>query len=147
MYKNHRQPYFGAPNISPTNSLMATLTNAGMRRRLGMETCPTVALNLKHIMSFNQQFRAQQVTGDPDSVAAWKYASAICAELFAWCGWNRADEFFNFKLEMFLFAYQNMGNTLPTPRSGCYFSAPRARNKVFTRQTSGHYSFFSLRFR
>jgi hypothetical protein len=51
---------------------MATPTNAGIRRRLGTEIRPSAALTLKHIL-FNQQFWAQQVTGDPDSVAAWQY--------------------------------------------------------------------------
>jgi hypothetical protein len=56
-----------------------------------MESLPSVALTLKHIL-FNQHFWALWINGDPDSVAAWQYASGICAVLFAWCGWNRAEE-------------------------------------------------------
>jgi hypothetical protein len=91
MYRSPYNRILGATHFSPTDSLVATLTNAGMRRRLGTDTGPSVALTLKHIL-FNQESRAQQVTGNPDSVAAWQYASENSADIFAWCGWNRAEQ-------------------------------------------------------
>jgi hypothetical protein len=90
-----------------------------MRRRLGTETRPSVALTVKHIL-FNHQLWAQQVTGNPDTVTAWQYASANCADFFDWCGWNRAEDFFNFKL-MSLFACQNTGNNFPYPQKWVLF--------------------------
>jgi hypothetical protein len=67
MYRSPHKLILGAPRLSPTDSLVATLINAGMRRH--KETRPSVALTMKHII-FNKEFWAQQVTGNPDSVAA-----------------------------------------------------------------------------
>jgi hypothetical protein len=54
------------PHLSPTYSLVVTLTRTGVQHRLGTETSPSVVLTLKHTLKhilFNQQYRAQQVTG------------------------------------------------------------------------------------
>jgi hypothetical protein len=72
----------GAARLSPIDSIMANLTSLGMRRHIGIGTCLSVALTLKHIL-FNQQFQEQQITGDPDAVAAWQYAYSKCVEIFA----------------------------------------------------------------
>jgi hypothetical protein len=122
----NRSPYnriLGAPRLSPTYSLVDTLTNMGMRRRLGLETRPSVALTLKHIL-FNQQFLVHQITGDPDLVAAWQYASANYADLFAWCGWNRAEE---------IFQLQNDDVAACLPEHGEQFSLPPGVGEIFLR--------------
>jgi hypothetical protein len=123
MYRSPDNRILGGPRLGPTDSLVATLTNAGMRRRLGTETRPSVALPLQHIL-FNQEFRAQQVTGNPDSVAAWQYASANSAELFAWCGWNRAEQ--NFQL-------QTEDVTFCLPEHGEHFALPPGVGALFLR--------------
>jgi hypothetical protein len=84
----------------------------------------------KHI-SFNQQFPAQQLLGDPDSVAAWQCASANCAELLLGVAGTGRKIFFNFKLKMFHFAYQNMGNNFPYPQKWVlFFCASRQKQSL-----------------
>jgi hypothetical protein len=67
----------------------------------------------------------------------WQYPSANFAEPFAWCGWNRAEEFFNFKLKMFLFAY--IMRIVPETKS-----SPDKQTEIIisSRCTSGNNHFF-----
>jgi len=82
----------GSQQLSPTDSLLATFTNRGMRRRLGTQSKPSIALQHRHIV-FNQQFRANQYHGCKDGTwMKYEFAAANLAELFAWGGWLRAME-------------------------------------------------------
>jgi len=82
----------GTSHLSPTDSILATFTNRGMRRRLGTQSKPSIALQHRHI-AFNQQFRANQYHGCEDGTwMKYEFAAANLAELFAWGGWLRAQE-------------------------------------------------------
>jgi hypothetical protein len=76
-------------------------------------------------------------------MAACQYASANCAELFACCEWNRAEEIFNFKLMMSLFACRNTGNNFPCPQEWVQFSCA-SRRKQNLHQTNKRTLFFPL---
>jgi hypothetical protein len=53
MYRDGDNNVIGASHVSPTDSVIATLSNTGMRGRLGTESRPSVALRYSHV-SFNQ---------------------------------------------------------------------------------------------
>jgi hypothetical protein len=53
MYRDRDNNVIGASHLSPTASVIATLGNKGMRRRLGTEIRPPVALRYSHVY-FNQ---------------------------------------------------------------------------------------------
>jgi hypothetical protein len=85
----------GASHLSPTDSVIATLGNKGMMRRLGTEIRPLVALRYSHV-AFNQEFRGRQYDGyGNDWLSKYDHAAANFAETCAWGGWLRAAETFS----------------------------------------------------
>jgi hypothetical protein len=62
MYRDRDNNAIGASYLSPTYCVISTLGNKGMRRRLGTEISPPVALRYSHV-AFNQDFRGRQYTG------------------------------------------------------------------------------------
>jgi type VI protein secretion system component VasK len=69
MYRDRYNTVIGASHFSPTESVITTLGNKGMRRRLGTEHRSPVALIHSHV-AFNQEFRARQYDGRGDD---WLY--------------------------------------------------------------------------
>jgi hypothetical protein len=53
IYRDRDNNVIGASQLSPTDSVIATLGNKGTRRRLGTESSPPVALRYSHV-AFNQ---------------------------------------------------------------------------------------------
>jgi hypothetical protein len=53
MYRDRDNNVIGASHLSPTEIVIATLSNKGTRRRLGTESRPPVALQYSHV-AFNQ---------------------------------------------------------------------------------------------
>jgi hypothetical protein len=95
---------------------VATLTNAGMWRRLGMQSPPPAALTLKHIL-LDKQFRAQQITNSLIGVVE--------------IGLKRS---FNFTMIMSLFLCRNTGNNFPFLQEWVQFSCT-SRLKPILHQT------------
>jgi hypothetical protein len=95
MYWDRDNNIIGASHLSPTDSVIATLGNKGMRRRLGTESRPPVALRYSRV-SFNQEFRGQKYDGcGNDWLSKYEYAAANFAETCGWGGWLRAAETFS----------------------------------------------------
>jgi hypothetical protein len=65
MYRDRDNNVIGASHLSPTDSVIATLGNKGMRRRLGTESRPPVALRYSNV-AFNQVFRGRKYDGCGD---------------------------------------------------------------------------------
>jgi hypothetical protein len=79
MYRDRDNNVIGASHFSPTYSVIATLGNKGMRRRLGAESRPPVALRYSHV-AFNQEFRGRQYDGcGKDWLSKYEYAAANVA--------------------------------------------------------------------
>jgi hypothetical protein len=92
MYQDRDNNVIGASHLSPTDSVIATLSNKGTRRRMGTESRPPVALRYNHV-AFNQEFRGRQYDGcGNDWLSKYKYAATNFAETCAWGGWLRAAE-------------------------------------------------------
>jgi hypothetical protein len=82
MYRDRYNNVIGASHISPTDSVIATLGNKCMRRCLGTEIRPPVALGCCHV-DFNQEFRGKQYDGCGDDwLSKYEYAAANFAEFF-----------------------------------------------------------------
>jgi hypothetical protein len=80
MYRDRDNNVIGASHLSPTDSVIATLGNKGMRRRLGTESRPPVALRYSHV-AFNQEFRRRQYDEcGNDWLSKYEYAAAKFAE-------------------------------------------------------------------
>jgi hypothetical protein len=97
MYRNRDNNVIGASHLSPTDRVIATLGKKGMRRHLGTESRPPVALIYSHV-AFNQEFRGRQYDGYGDDwLSKYEYAAANFAETCAWGGggWLRAAETFS----------------------------------------------------
>jgi hypothetical protein len=95
MYRDRENNIIGASHLSPTDSVIATLGNKGMTRRLGTESRPPVYLRYSHV-AFNQEFRGRQYEGcGNDWLSKYEYAAANVAETCAWGGWLRAAETFS----------------------------------------------------
>jgi hypothetical protein len=58
MYRDRDNNVIGDSHLSPTDSVIATLGNKGMRRRMVTESRPPVALRYSHV-AFNQEFRGR----------------------------------------------------------------------------------------
>jgi hypothetical protein len=94
MYRDRDNNVIGASHFSPTDSVIATLGNKGMSRRLGTESRPPVALRYSHV-AFNQEFRVRQYDGcGDDGLSKYEYTAANFAETCDWGGWLRALETF-----------------------------------------------------
>jgi hypothetical protein len=77
------------------DSVISTLSNKGMRRRLGNESRPPYALRHSHF-AFNQEFRGQKYDGcGNDWLSKYEYAAEFFSETCAWGGWLRAAETFS----------------------------------------------------
>jgi hypothetical protein len=59
MYWDRDNNVIGASHLSPNDSVIATLGNKCMRRRLGTEIRPPLDLRYSHV-AFNQEFRGRQ---------------------------------------------------------------------------------------
>jgi hypothetical protein len=95
MYRDRDNNVIGASHFSPTDSVIATLGNKGMMRRLGTESRPPVALRYSHV-AFNQEFRGRKYDGcGNDWLSKYEYAAAYFAETCAWGGWLRTAETFS----------------------------------------------------
>jgi hypothetical protein len=95
MYRDRDNNVIGASHFSPTDSVIATLGNKGMMRRLGTKIRPPAALIYSHV-TFNQQFRGRKYDGcGNDWLSTYEYAAANFAETCAWGGWLRAAETFS----------------------------------------------------
>jgi hypothetical protein len=95
MYQDRDNNVIGASHLSPTYSVIVTLGNKGMRRRLGIESKPPVSLRYSHV-AFNQEFRGRQYDGcGNDWLSKYEYAAAIFSETCAWGVWLRAAETFS----------------------------------------------------
>jgi hypothetical protein len=87
MYRYRDNNVIGASHLSPTYSVIATLGNKGMRRRLGTEKRHAVALRYIHA-DFNQDFRVRQYDGCGDNrLSKYEYAADNFAETCVWGGW------------------------------------------------------------
>jgi hypothetical protein len=95
MYQDRDNNVIGASHLSPTDSVIATLGNKCMRRSLGTESIPPVALRYSHV-AFNQEFGGRQYDGcGNDWLSKYEYAAANFAETCAWGGWTRDAETFS----------------------------------------------------
>jgi hypothetical protein len=95
MYRDKDNNVIGDSQLSPTDSVITTLGNKCMRRRLGTDSRPPFALIYSHV-AFNQEFRGRQYDGCGDDwLSKYEYASSDFAEPCAWGGWLRASETFS----------------------------------------------------
>jgi hypothetical protein len=84
IYRDRENNVIGASHLSPADSVIATLGNKYMRRRLGTDRRPPVALRYSHVY-LNQKFRGRQYDGyGEDWLSKYEYAAAIFAETCAW---------------------------------------------------------------
>jgi hypothetical protein len=90
----------GNDYISPTNLLIATFTNKGMKTCLGFTTTPAVALHYHHVQ-YNLDFCSCQLQGlsQTNLVLCHDLVAACLAEVLAWGGWLGASKLFNLKVE------------------------------------------------
>jgi hypothetical protein len=106
MYRDRDNTVIGASHLSPTDSVITTLGNKGMKRRLSTESRPPVALGYSHV-AFNQEFRGMQYDGCGDDwLSKYEYAATNFAETCAWGGWLRAAETFSFNVLMYESIFQ-----------------------------------------
>jgi hypothetical protein len=84
MYRDRENNVIGDSHLSPTDSVISTLGNKGMRRCMGTESRPPVALRYIHV-AFNHN----------DWLSKYEYAAAIFSETCAWGGWLRVAETFS----------------------------------------------------
>jgi hypothetical protein len=95
MYRDRDNNVIGGPHLSLTDSVIATLGNTGMRRRLGTESRPPVAIRYSQV-DFNQEFRGRMYDGCGDDwLRKYEYAAATFAKTCAWGGWLREAETFS----------------------------------------------------
>jgi hypothetical protein len=95
MYRDRDNNAIGASHLSPTDSVIATLSNKGTMRRLGTESRPPVALRYSCV-AFNQEFRGRQYDGCGNGwLSKYEYAAAKFSETCAWGGWLRAANTFS----------------------------------------------------
>jgi hypothetical protein len=95
MYRDRDSNVIGASHLSLMDSIIATLGNTGMRRQLGTESRPPVALRYSHV-AFNREFRGRQYDGcREDWLSKYEYASVNFAENCAWGGWLRVADTFS----------------------------------------------------
>ena len=78
----------------PTDSFSTTMCIKGMKRRLGTQSTPSMALRHHHV-TYNQRRRAERYRAEGTSVLErYNQAAANVAELFSWLGWLRGGETF-----------------------------------------------------
>jgi hypothetical protein len=115
MYRDRDNNLIGASRLSPIDSVIATLVNKGMRRRLGTESRPPVSLRYSHV-AFNQEFRGRKYDGcGNDWLSKYEYAAANFDETCAWGGWLRADE---------TFSLDDEDVEIITPANGAFHNLP-----------------------
>jgi hypothetical protein len=79
MYRYRDNNVIGASHVSPTYSVIATLSNTCMIRRLGTESRPPVAIRHSHV-TLNQEFRGKYYDGCGDD-NKFIYFNCACAKL------------------------------------------------------------------
>ena len=82
--------------VAPSDSILATMTNTGMKRRLGTRVTPSLSLLRRHIL-WNQASREasfRRASKEGRHAAARIIALAQLTELIAWMAWLRAGELF-----------------------------------------------------
>jgi hypothetical protein len=86
MYWDRDNNVIGASHLSPTDSVITTLGNKGMRRRLDTESRPPVALRYSHV-AFSQEFSGRHYYGcGVDWLSKYDYPESTFAETCAWGG-------------------------------------------------------------
>ena len=95
-YRGERRRTHIGDRVLPTDALAASLTTAGMARRLGTAVKPSISLLQRHVL-WNQRYRADEyATCAPDDLQGrYTWAAANVAEAMAWLGWLRASEVFS----------------------------------------------------
>ena len=94
MYQDGDRRLLGNAYTTPTDALIATLVNRGMKKRLGVSSQPAVAIQFHHVL-FNQQHRTRLLSASVEPFVRYLLAAANLVELFAWGGWLRAAEVFS----------------------------------------------------
>jgi hypothetical protein len=94
MYQDRDRRLLGNAYTTPTDALIATLVNKGMKKRLGVSSTPAIALQHNHIV-FNQNHRTRLLQGSVEPYIHFLLAAANLVELLAWGGWLRASEVFS----------------------------------------------------
>jgi hypothetical protein len=86
MYRDRDNNVIGASHVSPTDSVIATLGNKCMRRRLGTEIRPPVALRYSHV-TFNHEFVRRYTVCEVDWLSKYECEAATFDETCVWGGW------------------------------------------------------------
>jgi hypothetical protein len=86
-------PWLGC---SPTDDMSYTQFSSGLARRLGDESCFSIALQHRHIQNLDEQLRAQY-NSTTDSMLRADLAKAALVNLFSWTGWLRSSEVFGLR--------------------------------------------------
>jgi len=94
VFQSPERRLLGNPWLSPTDSLLATLTHRGMKKRLGISTTPAIALHHRHV-AWNQAHRDQLFRGTQDPYLRYLLAAANLVVVIGWGGWLRASEVFS----------------------------------------------------
>ena len=94
MYQDRERRLLGNAYTTPTDALIASLVNKGMKKRLGVSSQPAIALQHQHIL-FNQAHCSQLLAASIEPYMRYLLAAANLVELFAWGGWLRASEVFS----------------------------------------------------
>jgi len=94
MYQDRDRRLLGNHFTTPTDALIATLVNKGMKKRLGVASQPAIAIQHHHVQ-FNQLHRAHLLAASVEPYMRYLLAAANLAELLAWGGWLRASEVFS----------------------------------------------------
>ena len=113
----------GNPWLSPTDCLLATLTHRGMKKRLGIASTPSIALQHRHI-EWNLRHRQTLFLGSTDPYLRYLLSAANLVELLGWGGWLRASEVFSLN-------HGDVSCCLPT--DGDRFGLPAGIGAVFLR--------------
>jgi hypothetical protein len=115
MYRDRDNIVIGAYHLSPTDSVIATLGNKGMMRRLGTESRLQVALRYSHV-AFNEEFRGRKYDGcGNDWFSKYEYTAAHFDATCARGGWLRAAE---------TFSLDNEDVEIITPANGALHNLP-----------------------
>jgi hypothetical protein len=84
------------PDCLPTDSLAYVYMSTGMRRRLGDESMPSLALLQRHVR-WRDNFLNDAYTNSADPEHRAELARAAIANLAAWLGWLRVMEVFSLR--------------------------------------------------
>ena len=86
------------PLVSASGSLVVQLTSAGLERRLGTDSNPSIALQDCHVRA-NLGYREQIITTTCQPQVQYQHVLAQLAESLLWLGWLRGGEVFGLRWE------------------------------------------------